>query len=95
MIWIFPIAALAAFINGLARSAWRWALLAAMLYGPFALYLAAGPAFRWVGLLAWLLFVLAAVALRVSRRALAVGLAVPAFALAAYFAVLVAVTNPP
>ena len=94
MIWIFPIAALLAFGYGVARGGWRWALLGATLYGPLALYLAASPNFRLQGLLAWLCFVLAALALRGGRRLWALLLAVPPFALALIVAALIFLTNP-
>lgn len=94
MIWIFPIAALAAMSYGVWNRAWRWALVGATLYAPLALYLAATPAFRVQGLLAWLSFVLAAVALRAGRRLWAVLLAVPPFALALTVAALIVLTNP-
>lgn len=94
MIWAFPLLALLAFGYGVWRGAWRWALLAATLYAPLALYLAATPNFRLQGLLAWLSFVLAAVALRAGRRVWAVLLAVPPFALALIVAGLIVLTNP-
>lgn len=94
MIWIFPIAALGVFSYGVWQRAWRWALVGAMLYAPLALYLAATPNFRLQGLLAWLSFVLAAVALRSGRRWWAVLLAVPPCALALIVAALIVLTNP-
>ena len=94
MIWPFPIAALLVFGYGVWRGAWRWALVAAMLYAPLALYLAATPNFRLQGLLAWLSFVVAAVALRAGRRTWAVVLAVPPFLLALIVAALIVLTNP-
>ncbi|MCC7358948.1 MAG: hypothetical protein IT317_05695 [Anaerolineales bacterium] len=94
MIWLFPILALLAFGYAGWRGGWRWALLAAMLYGPLALYLAASPNFRLQGLLAWLCFVLAALALRGGRRLWALLLAAPPFALAVIVAALIWLTNP-
>ena len=94
MIWPFPLAALLLFGYGVWRGAWRWALVAAMLYAPLALYQAATPTFRPQGLLAWLSFVLAAVALRAGRRGWAVLLAVPPFLLALIVAGLIGLTHP-
>jgi hypothetical protein len=70
------------------RSAWI-GLLAALLYLPFALYLAANPGTRWLGPVVGVLYIAAIYPLRRGPRWLAAVLIAPAYVAAAYVAFLV------
>jgi len=97
MIWIFVVAALAVSLFAFrlpATAAARLAGVAALVYLPFAMYLAANPATRWLGPAVWIIYVSAAVALYYGRRWLAAVLTAPAFVLAAYVALLITTYNP-
>jgi hypothetical protein len=92
MIWIFVVAALALSVYALRQPAPRAGLaglLAALVYLPFALYLAASPGTRWLGPIAEVLYLAAALPLRRNVRWLAALLTLPAFIVAAYVAYLV------
>lgn len=93
MIWVLVAVALAASAFALWRRSVAWALAAAGLYLPFALYLALSPAFRWQAPLIWLAYAAAAYALQRRRPGLALLLSLPAFGLAAYLGWLV-LTQP-
>jgi hypothetical protein len=94
MIWILVVAAVAALAYGLWRNDWRGVLASALLYAPFALYLMTGPSYRWPALLGLSMFLAAAAGMRRNGRVFAGLLALPAVALAVYFAWLVAASNP-
>jgi hypothetical protein len=88
MFWLFVIASLASAIYAILRRSWRWMLVSAVLYSPFAWYLNATPGFRGAWLI--LLFHLAAsVALMRGNRPTAWLLLAPSMVLSAWVALLV------
>jgi hypothetical protein len=92
MLWIAVLAALGlslyAFTLHPPRAAWA-AVLAAVIYLPFTLYLAASPGTRWLGPGVQVLYFLAAYTVHRGWRGPAALLTLPAFGLAAYVAVLI------
>ncbi len=58
MVWLLVIASMTSAIIAIPRRSWRWMLVSAVLYSPFAWYLDATPRFK--GALLILLFHLAA-----------------------------------
>ncbi len=47
MFWLLVIASIAAAVYAVRRRLWRWMLVSAVLYAPFAWYLSATPNFWW------------------------------------------------
>jgi hypothetical protein len=97
MLWAFVAVALAlsilAFWQTTPRAAWM-GLVAALVYLPFALYLAANPGTRWLGPAVQMLYFAAAYLLYRGPRWAAALLTAPAFILAGYIAYLVITSNP-
>lgn len=96
MLWIAVVAGLGlslyAFTRHPPRATWA-AVLAALVYLPFALYLAANPGTRWIGPAVQVSFFAAIYPFNRGRRWRAALLVAPAFILAAYIAVLVLAFN--
>ena len=80
MFWLFVIASMAAAIVAVLRRSWRWMLVSAVLYSPFAWYLDATPRFKGA-LFILLLHFAAAYCLHRRRRLLASLLMLPNTAL--------------
>ena len=88
MFWLFVIASFASAIYAVVRRSWRWMLVSALLYSPFAWYLNATPNFRG----AWLILLfhlVAACVLRRGNRVVAWVLLTPSLFLSIWIALLV------
>jgi hypothetical protein len=84
--WLFLLAAFLCVLYALWTRLTVWMFLAALLYGPFAMFLYANTNLGWLGLVAWAIFAGAPFALRAGRRELAAVLPIPALFLAAFMA---------
>jgi hypothetical protein len=87
--WPAVIGAMALSVAGIVRKKPGFLLTAAVIVLPFALYLAATPRLRWVGLLLPVSLLVAAAALKKGRPTVAWALLVPAAALCSYVALIV------
>jgi len=88
MVWLLVIASMTSAIIAILRRSWRWMLVSAVLYSPFAWYLDATP--RFTGTLFILLFHLAAAfLLHRNRRVIASLLLMPNAALNIFIALTV------
>ena len=88
MFWFLVVASMLVSVYAIFRRSWRWMLVSAVLYSPFAWYLNATPNFRGAWLI--LLFHLAAsVALMRGQRPTAWLLLAPSMVLSTWVALLV------